>query len=143
MQIAVLDKLPPFTFLLGTDFGKDRLLSLMAHVKVSPDPVLAITRAMSADDTELAKKTAQALHLSEGASPVALDDIVEVSETEPALVSGPEQPVDVESPTPASKPGMMQDIREHISKCTVCSKVKKSSSIKAPMLPPEIIAERC
>ncbi len=74
----------------------------MAHVKVSPDPVLAVTRAMSADDTELAKKTAQALHLSEGASPVALDDIVEVSETEPALVSGPEQPVDVESPIPAS-----------------------------------------
>ncbi len=97
MQIAVLDKLPPFTFLLGTDFGKDRLLSLMAHVKVSPVPV----RAMSAD-TELAKKTAQALHLSEGASPVALDDIVEVSETEPPLVSGPDQPVDVESPTPAS-----------------------------------------
>ncbi len=94
-------------------------------------------------DTELAKKTAQALLLSEGASPVALDDIVEVSETEPALVSGPEQPVDVESPTPASKPGMMQDIREHISKCTVCSKVNKSGSIKAPMLPPEIIAESC
>ncbi len=94
-KLAVLDKLPPFTFLLGTDFGIDRLLSLMVHVKVSPDPVLAVTRAMSAD-TELAKKTAQALHLSEGASPVALDDIVEVSETERALVSGPEQSVDVE-----------------------------------------------
>ncbi len=46
-KLAVLDKFPPFTFLLGTDFGKDRLLSLMAHVKVSPDPVLAVTRVMS------------------------------------------------------------------------------------------------
>ncbi len=38
-QVAVLDRLPADTILLGTDFGKDRLLALMSSVKSSPEPV--------------------------------------------------------------------------------------------------------
>ncbi len=75
-QVAILDKLPPNTFLLGTDFGKEQLLTLMSLVKLSPLPALAVTRAMARDD-DVASKTAETLQLSEGAFPRALEDIPE------------------------------------------------------------------
>ncbi len=256
-KVAVLDRLPPFTFLLGRDFGKGRLLTLMSSVKSSPVPVLAVTRAMAAD-CETAWKTAETLQMTEGAFPRALEDIPEVDETDIAT-SGDPSPSDSPSvdisdspsvdisdspsvdisesqalvPFPSlafdgiskeqfkqlqkddsslaqlwdnarnrtnsmfiakdflmsltstanhisaalvvpnslrSKvlsvahdghghgglnstrallnkhftwPGMMADIREHISKCSICAKSNKSGGVKAPMLPPEIIAERC
>ncbi len=102
-RLAVLDRLPRYTFLLGTDFGREKLLDLLSHVKSSPAPALAITRAMAASD-ELAEKTAQALQLSEGASPVALEDIAEVVESE----SVPEQ-----SPDLAISPSL--DTSDHLS----------------------------
>ncbi len=50
---------------------------------------MAVTRAMAASD-ELAEKTAQALQLSEGTSPVALEDIAEVAESESVSEQSPD-----------------------------------------------------
>ncbi len=88
-RLAMVDRLPPFTFLLGVDFGKDKLLNLMSQVKSTPVPILAVTRAMAADN-HLAERIADTLHLSEGASPVALDGIVELDDTEPTDQSQPD-----------------------------------------------------
>ncbi len=73
-RLAMDDRLPPHTFLLGVDFGKQKLLDLMSQVKATPVPVMAVTRAMAADNA-LADKIADTLHLSEGATPLALDVI--------------------------------------------------------------------
>ncbi len=108
-RLAVLDRLLRYTFLLGTDFGWEKLLDLLSHIKSSPAPALAVTRAMAASD-ELAEKTAQALQLSEGASPVALEDIAEVVESE----SVPEQ-----SPDLAISPSL--DTSDHLSPANTIS----------------------
>ncbi len=47
-------------------------------MNTNPLPVLSVTRAMHANDT-LATQVSEALHASEGATPIALDDIPEVS----------------------------------------------------------------
>ncbi len=83
-RLAVLDRLPRYTFLLGTDFGREKLLDLLSHIKSSTAPALAVTQAMAASD-ELAEKTAQSLQL-QGPSPVALEDIAEVVESESTLL---------------------------------------------------------
>ncbi len=56
-RLAMDDRLPPHTFLLGVDFGKQKLLDLMSQVKATPVPVMAVTRAMAADNA-LADKIA-------------------------------------------------------------------------------------
>ncbi len=108
-RLAVLDRLLRYTFLLGSDFGWEKLLDLLSHIKSSPAPALAVTRAMAASD-ELAEKTAQSLQLSEGASPVALEDIAEVVESE----SVPEQ-----SPDLAISPSL--DTSDHLSPANTIS----------------------
>ncbi len=87
-KVAVLDRLPPFTFLLGRDFGKGRLLTLMSSVKSSPVPDLAVTRAMAVD-CATAWKMAETLQMTEGAFPRALEDIPEVDETDIATSGDP------------------------------------------------------
>ncbi len=47
-QLAADDRLPNKTVLIGTDFGKDNMLSLLHSVKSTPIPVLTVTRAMHA-----------------------------------------------------------------------------------------------
>ncbi len=250
-RLTVLDRLPRYTFLFGTDFGREKLLDLLSHVKSSPAPALAVTRAMAASD-ELAEKMAQALQLSEGASPVALEDIAEVVESESVPEQSPDLAIspsldtsdhlslantisdsDLVASLPSltfdgvskdeflalqksdpslkqlwddahkdsntlfivkdllmcltttsnhvssalivpkslrtkviqvahdghghgglnatrslinphfSWPNMASDIREHISKCCHCLKNNKSGALKVPMLPAEVISERC
>ncbi len=106
-RLAMDNRLPPFTFLLGIDFGKEKLLDLMSRVKATPVPVMAVTRAMAADNA-LADKLADTLHLSEGATPLALDDIVDISDTDTTIssqsvtVSFPNTPTVTPSLQPAS-----------------------------------------
>ncbi len=86
--LAVDSRLPPRTALFGTEFGKSNLLDLIAHVRSNPVPVFTVTRAMQAEN-KLAEQIAGALHASEGASPLPLDEIAEFDdetdliETEP------------------------------------------------------------
>ncbi len=88
-QLAADDKLPNKTVLIGTDFGKDNMLSLIHSVKSTPIPVLTVTRAMHAKG-ELANQVADTFHAIEGAKPpdvtaiakaiVTLEKIIENNE---------------------------------------------------------------
>ncbi len=49
-RLAVDSRLPAKTVLIGIDFGKENVLSLLHHVKSDPLPVMTTTRAMSADN---------------------------------------------------------------------------------------------
>ncbi len=84
--LAVDSRLPPRTVLLGLDFGKRELID---HLKSDPHPVLTVTRAMQAE-SDLAAHVTDALHSTEGARPLALDDIPMVdfdNESTPVPVS--------------------------------------------------------
>ncbi len=88
-QLAADDRLPNKTVSIGTDFGKDNnMLSLIHSVKSTPIPVLTVTRAMHAKG-ELANQVANTFHAIEGAKPLSLDNIPDVTVTnahETALV---------------------------------------------------------
>ena len=45
-QLAVDSRLPPRTVLLGLDFGRDNIISLINHLKSDPTPILSVTCAM-------------------------------------------------------------------------------------------------
>ncbi len=80
-RLAVDSRLPAKTVLIGIDFGKENVLSLLHHVKSDPLPVMTTTRAMSADNA-LATQIAEALHSSKGATPLSLSDIPDTIEPE-------------------------------------------------------------
>ncbi len=63
-QLAADDRLPNKTVIIGTDFGKDNMLSLIHSVKSTPIPVLTVTRAMHAKG-ELANQVADTFHAIE------------------------------------------------------------------------------
>ncbi len=70
--------LPQNTVLLGSDLGREKLLELLNGLKHQPKPVLAVTRARTAENA-LASKFAEVKHVSEGACPLALEDILELN----------------------------------------------------------------
>ncbi len=72
--LAVDSRLPPKTVLFGIDFGKDNFIKLIDCVKVDPLPVLTVTIAMQSEN-DLAAQVAEALHTTEGAVPISLNDI--------------------------------------------------------------------
>ncbi len=78
-QLAVDSRLPPRTVLIGTDFGKSNIISLINHIKTEPTPVLTVTRAMQSE-ADIANQVAESLHCSEGANPLPLDSIAEITD---------------------------------------------------------------
>ncbi len=75
-RFAACPTLPPKTVLLGIDFGRDKFVQLINSIKQNPSPVNTVTRAMQADD-QLSEHISEALHASEGCTPVSFDDISE------------------------------------------------------------------
>ncbi len=75
-RFAACPILPPKTVLLGIDFGHDKFVQLINSIKQNPTSVNTVTRAMHADN-QLSEHISEALHASEGCSPVSLDDIPE------------------------------------------------------------------
>ncbi len=85
--LAVDSRLPPKTVLLGLDFGKQNIISLINHLKAEPQPVLTVTRAMQAD-SDLATHAAEVLQGTEGATPTPFKDIpTGCEEIEPSSAS--------------------------------------------------------
>ncbi len=77
-RFAMNPVLPQNTVLLGSDLGREKLLELLNGLKRQPKPVLAVTRARAAENA-LASKLAEVKHVSEGACPLALEDIPELN----------------------------------------------------------------
>ncbi len=50
-HLAVDDRLPKNSVLIGCDFGKETLIKLIESVKSKPQPVLTVTRAMDQKST--------------------------------------------------------------------------------------------
>ncbi len=74
-HLAVDDRLPKNSVLIGSDFGKETLIKLIESVKSKPQPVLTVTRAMDQKST-LATTVAETLQSTEGANPTSWDSIV-------------------------------------------------------------------
>ena len=64
------------------------MLSLIHSVKSHPVPVLTVTRAMNAQ-SDLANKVADALHIAEGAKPIPLDEIPDVTVADDTIETVP------------------------------------------------------
>ncbi len=110
-QLAVDSRLPSKTVLVGIDFGKENLIKLMDFIKVDPIPVLTVTRAMQSEN-DLAEQVAEALHTTEGANPLALNDI-------PDFVEEESDPVTTELETVLDAHAVESNSRSHTSQKTL------------------------
>ncbi len=80
-RVAVETSLPHKTVLLGTDLGTAKLLELLNGIKAKPTTVFAVTRSMAAQDAA-ADRIIQALQASEGANPIPLESLPDMTQDE-------------------------------------------------------------